>query len=1255
METIETGEFNLQPDKHKRKGNWKGKLAAALAGVIGASVIGPSIASLIPETVQAAETKDVQVKTWTELKDAINGANSGDTVNVQVMNVLAAESAITIKNGVTVNLSSYQEGNEKNIQTIYVKKDDNENQPCKIDNWFYVESGATFNVTDINMSGKVVEITHNNICRDEKVTKKVSEILDKSKNYHYTKSAGGNASKLTINGTETEVRANTGYGVAESKMLLTSGGTNITIKNSDVVINGQYNPGDEITNLEDDKYYYIESNNMYLGWQNGNGRLVWTSGPSGKTGEFDTHPFLWHYKNGTFVNELKQKVIYFDGKNIEVADLNGEKEVTEKRPVGCDASAAEEYTHSNPISLNAQMLTAEPGNQYNDRGYFIKSKGDVKIDNVTISDMQWGSTLMGEWAHRNAPIYIEDGTFTMESGNIVNNSIGYLNEQYNDWYSGQTADTIMNKVIYGLQRTDSAGAIYFAGGKGYINGGKILGNKSDTGAIVVKTKTSGEANQAEVTLGVKGDESKKPIIGGNIGIHYAGAVYVNSGEDNDTAIFNMYGGAEIKDNFTWYKGGAVFVSSEQDGYGHGTKSPSRNATFLMDGGIIDNNTAIHRGGAIEVMSDQVYLKAGQITNNNSRVLGGAIYLEGDRADRTYTLYLPSTYITGNHAWTETGYGSKDQDPNDYPYLQRKLLYGVGALKESGSQDYTYDNPIGNVRGNESNINRGSANAVYEGSSDKQGKMSWVEDLRNEPWKWDLSDGKTNDYTDYANYTGNGGGIWTCSLGGYASINYVSGNTSGAVIDGNKVHRNNSVIDNDITAHTRDGGFIVTNSEQNATGDTVYKTTNRDPNVFIEWNKLYTGGDFDIINTADDTDPTNGGTTGILIKDNNARNGGAIAANGKLLLGKAKDFYEHRAEVEFEKEWEKNVTAEPVAFQMYIDGVAVPGYQFVLDGEPDSQGNENQEALTNVYESAPYKATISLPNGYNDKEAFTFTPDGSTDVISTLNPFWSFTADGGTIVKWNVKIEEVPTGSKTFSVDSSKKYLLVKKNNNNNNRLSIDVNDRDFNFRTASGENLPPTSLSNGTNIGAAVGSSNSVIINGFADNNNKDLYFIRSIDGAEISENSLTLKNLLNGDYALVEYTSKSQPTEIIVDGETITETVETWTCGTKYDFTISEKETKFDISSMEKPDRVEFSDTSQSNDPYGYGPIFGQDTVFTTHTTTAKAVRSNKNSGTSLTNNERTEPEVEKYINKKVDQTLSNITEKFTYDIMYRLRLKIL
>ena len=330
------------------------------------------------------------------------------------------------------------------------------------------------------------------------------------------------------------------------------------------------------------------------------------------------------------------------------------------------------------------------------KGFFVNVNGGVlNIEGTVLKDFVTDNSV-----NDTAPIYAHGGNVTMTSGLIENNTVGYT---ATDDMANKTADELKD-MFKGdqLTRTDTAGAMILTGGAtGSISGGTIKNNKADTGAIVVAganndSKYEGNATTFEIT--------GTTDIYHNTGVHHAGAVYVYNGAD-----VTMTGG-RIADNFAWYKGGGVWVSEEAYNTTKfmqvGSTKYVGDASFTMDGGEIARNTATCRAGAIEVESNHVTLLNGTLSNNYSRELGGAIYVEGDAEDHMYQLYIKEGHIHDNVASVD-----------------------------------------GNINSSLNNKNAKS----------------------NHPLISDKDETNTGDYNDYNGYQGYGGGVWLCAFGGNATI------------------------------------------------------------------------------------------------------------------------------------------------------------------------------------------------------------------------------------------------------------------------------------------------------------------------------------------------------------------------------------------------------------------------------------------------------------------------------------------------------
>ena len=464
-----------------------------------------------------------------------------------------------------------------------------------------------------------------------------------------------------------------------------------------------------------------------LGWAlstNESGQVIFVNlNGSGGSGGSSGTPTPYTSKNPVaFAKETQG-----EGEQYESVDPTWSPAPTPAPSQTCEADGGCKIWKSNEYSSGS---VEEP------RGFFVKVNqgGTLNITGATLKDFITDASVQNV-----APVAVKGGTFSMSGGSIEHNAVGYSADNS---FIGEPVNKIEKKikdVENGWTRTNTAGAIILThGSQGNITGGTIQNNRADAGAIIVEGDGTAKKNTGTQTqLGLNGG-----TISNNFGVHYGGAIYIyNNG------LVEMNGGA-ISNNFAWFKGGAVFASEEVFGstqWGRpGTTQYVGDAAFVMKGGTLSGNMAVSRAGAIEVMSNHVILVDGDIINNSSRSLGGAIYVEGDGVDRMYTLVLQKGCISNNTAVNNVA------RPTD---LSR-------VFKGNVATDCNFENILG-VPGAGANI---------------------------------------YDRGDYGGYYGHGGGIWLCSFGGNATFNI--NETFNVIVDGN-----HSVAGRgeDIQVHVAKGG------------------------------------------------------------------------------------------------------------------------------------------------------------------------------------------------------------------------------------------------------------------------------------------------------------------------------------------------------------------------------------------------------------------------------------------------------------------
>ncbi len=1339
---METTKFSLKPEEKKKRGNWKGKLAAALAGVLGASVVGPAISSIAPESVAAADQvycfahalyeygndridNKTVVRTAKQLEDIIKyietDASFRNTYGNHVTEILIENSKeniyidgstngnaldcfvldrqIKIPSGVKIKLVS------KNGAKI-VRADDLNMKGAM----FRVEDGGNITFGDnITLSGNVSGMSGNIdavdpvpgadavygwVCDDDSeaivgrqkknpdgsLKFKDDPSLANDGTYAHTANSRilnseGKALAIVPGEGRTYTGSQTGHTLYEAIWVgpnhwaYNTDHSKWSVKTSTHPYKSHYKYGRPyVTYLQNANSFTLVFSASSTGFDNKIEEFWGIDDANDKAVTWDTENFdpkiygASSWGAHVFVRDGKMRGSY-SSYSVDFADDrnpgNNDKHLITLGGGLTKPQVPDLYTDSRCENLTTPTYEvvdegqqAQPGNpegkKYanatahtwskdeinNNVGFFVRQwGGTVKIDGATLRD--YDTAAYGTAPTGTAPVYVSAGTFTFADGMITENDVNgdnsagavyttggtvnitggeirkntaaYASDVFTSDYSKSEAQVIKDRLKDNSLNRNSAGAIIFGGGTGHtITGGFIGENKGESGAIIVRT--DGNESQAKTTkVTMTGG-----VIAANTGVHYAGAVYINPTHANDTAEFIMADENDgdsiypaIVDNFTWNKGGAVYVSSEV--FNVQKKRENAKAKFGMHGGVIDNNTAIQRGGAINVISDDVILEKGQITNNNSRVLGGAIYVEGDYADRTYTLYIPKGYIGDNHAYQETksGVDKNNPDPKDYAYLKRILNDNPNNdTYVYGSTTYTYKSPLGAARDSSGNVVESN-------------KADWSKG------KYASGGYRTHDWRDFGRWgsAGQGGGLWLCALGGYASIQYLNGNYDDSVIVNNNEAEKEG---DDITALANKGGFVLLNDAKNGQAS-EFKYEGSDEALI--WGKLYSGGSaHNVYNSKDSSvnDNTDRGKDGIYIKDNNARNGGGIASNGTVIFGKGGELYDHSADVEIQKQWEDGLNVgghEPVGFQGYLTYTdsagneykkAIPGYQFILDGYAE---NNDDQALM-VYEKEPYKAKIALPYGdshftYTDANGNSHTVSvpayvltyGNNKTASSLDPIWSELASvsSGTKakVKWNFTIEETPTGNYGITGLTNGNYILLKK--------ADAGTDRDFNFTESDGSYSVPKKL----------GDLGITAINGLSEN---DYYFMKTVSA---SSGTINLVNYLNGTYYLLNsnkaaVTGHTDP--IVLDF-------------TEAKYVVDDKNLlPTDVTITNTYTEKKFTDRTGTN------------TIATLkkYNTGISGLKT----GT-LKNKKPEEFTVEKYVNKKVDETLPGFDSVFTYDIL--------
>lgn len=471
------------------------------------------------------------------------------------------------------------------------------------------------------------------------------------------------------------------------------------------------------------------------------------------------------------------------------------------------------------------------------------------------------------------------------------------------------------------------------------------------------TITSGEISKNRADVGaILIKDNSYVVMNGNESttkiINNVGFHHAGAAQVEDGGTLLMNGGT-MSDNVAWYKGGAVW------------------ATEWGTNGYADLDWNTHpfptlRNEAKRTPGGNFVMNGGSLKNNIAFKRAGAIEVESNGVT------LVKGEISGN--------------------ITRSL--GGAIYVEGDNTTYTYTLAIENgyiVNNTAATASRSSAyNGIIEVYLDGNGNI-------------DRTKTKESHDHDFSMWSaaGNGGGVWLCPRGGTASFT-----GQNVIIDNNKKERSGTDLFlqpgyGSVMLQQMAGTWKNESTKQTVSTDGVYNG----PLPLINGSA---GADFNV--------PANASTTGILIKDNYARDGGGIAANGTVLFGTPKDIYRYDARVDVVKTWD-NVPAserEPISIKVgYMNasgqfvaldtallkddgngsGTDSQDIVITLDGQNGQNGDFSDSILaetTSNKNADTWTGYVTVPAAINGEALYKF----ETPAISQLNniPSGSFTAN-----------------------------------------------------------------------------------------------------------------------------------------------------------------------------------------------------------------------------------------------------------------------
>jgi hypothetical protein len=249
--------------------------------------------------------------------------------------------------------------------------------------------------------------------------------------------------------------------------------------------------------------------------------------------------------------------------------------------------------------------------------------GGVYIDNGTFT--MNGGEISGNTGYNGGGVYVKSGIFNMNAGKIYGNtSISgggvYVNSGTFNMEGGE---------IYSNTSSSYGGGVYIDNGTFTMNAGKIYGNTSTYGGVHVDNDGTFNMNGGEIYSNTRG-------------VWVTGIFAMISGKIYSNTASSQGGGVCVSSFGTFNMEGGEIYSNTSSSYGGGVCVGSSGGTFNMEGGEISGNTA-SRGGGVYVGGTftksgggTIYgTDGGDLANNaDSATTGNAVYESHGRRRET---------------------------------------------------------------------------------------------------------------------------------------------------------------------------------------------------------------------------------------------------------------------------------------------------------------------------------------------------------------------------------------------------------------------------------------------------------------------------------------------------------------------------------------------------------------------------------------------------------------------------------------------
>ncbi|MCI7512969.1 FctA domain-containing protein, partial [Schaalia hyovaginalis] len=618
----------------------------------------------------------VTVNTWDELKAAVA---QGSDLEITLSRDLVADETITIPSGASVTLIGGK--------TIY--RDAAPDAPFL--SMFEVAEGGTLTMGDaagqncVNMSGKTVEPMYERIyaIKPAATLDSLDRVADADRRFiimdsqAYTDAAGQNNRRIYTVGADGI--GNFDYG---TDITNTDTGVLMTTESHPLVEDallqvvgtaGRQNKGNAFYNPKNQRYFGLDSNNGFLA-----GSYESFDASADAAGVDFYFVNEWRTLRDTYyLKDWEQINTFVDweasGDSVVLKGMSWALSLPAKqvqlREVSIENDPASESANLDtlaPHRYSADELGLNLSDGIDKGGFFISNNnGAVNIACGAFSDFTTGPLPaptpwsiqdpgVNDWSVAPgtiAPIYNtgSKASFTMTGGTISNNEVGSNDRMSNEKGVNGTVDTnkdglitfdeVKNTVIglgdakepfmamdfsngrYNFGSRSAGAIILNDGATGSLTGATIESNKGDAGAIIV--------NRSTLTI------NDGTTIDSNEGLYLGGAINVNSIDGSGVTM----NGGRISNNKS-VRQGAVYTQGPAGEVG---------GVFTLNGGSLNGNYSLDKGGAIRVASNGVTLNAGDIYDNKSWIMGGAIYVNGDSPQNSRTLVINDGSIYDNHS------------------------------------------------------------------------------------------------------------------------------------------------------------------------------------------------------------------------------------------------------------------------------------------------------------------------------------------------------------------------------------------------------------------------------------------------------------------------------------------------------------------------------------------------------------------------------------------------------------------------------